>query len=210
MLVRYRQQQVNRRRAIKLRIGALLREQRVRNTEYPRWRKPWLEWLRTGAQLSLQGRWVVEQHLEELETLKARIAKAEKQLLQATAEDVLVSRLQRLAGIGRVTAWMLRAEVGRFDRFNTGKQLARFCGLTPRNASSGMRQADAGLIRAANPMLRSTLIEAAHRLARFDPHWKALATRMRAKGKPTNVAIAAVANRWIRWLFHEVPRMGAA
>ncbi len=41
---------------------------------------------------------------------------------------------------------MLRAEIGRFDRFGSGKQLARFCGLSPRNASSGTRQADAGLV----------------------------------------------------------------
>ena len=41
--------------------------------------------------------------------------------LQATADDVLVERLQQYSGIGKVTAWMLRAEVGRFDRFNTGK-----------------------------------------------------------------------------------------
>jgi len=42
----------------------------------------------------------------------------------------------------------IRAEIGRFDRFRTGKQMARFCGLSPHNASSGARQADAGLIRA--------------------------------------------------------------
>ena len=78
-----------------------------------------------------------------------------------------------------MTAWTLRAEVGRFDRFRSGKQLARFCGLSPKNASSGQRQADAGLIRAADPQLRTVLIEAAHRLARLDPRWWALAGRRR-------------------------------
>lgn len=62
----------------------------------------------------------------------------------------------------------LRAEVGRFDRFRSGKQLARCCGLTPRNASSGARQADAGLIHACNHALRSVLIEAAHRVMRYE------------------------------------------
>lgn len=71
-----------------------------------------------------------------------------------------------LAGVGLVTAATMRAEIGRFDRFDTGKQLARFCGVTPRNASSGARQADAGLIRAGNPQLRTLLIELAHRLIR--------------------------------------------
>jgi len=103
-----------------------------------------------------------------------------------------------------VTAWTLRAEVGRFDRFRSGKQLARFCGLSPKNASSGQRQADAGLIRAADPQLRTVLIEAAHRLARLDPRWRALAGRRRSAGKPGSVVAAAVANRWVRWLYHRM------
>ena len=51
------------------------------------------------------------------------------------------------------------------DRFRNGKQLARYCGLTPCNRSSGDREADAGLVRQANPELRRVLIEAAWLLA---------------------------------------------
>ena len=54
-----------------------------------------------------------------------------------------MQKLLTMSGIGLVTAVTLRAEIGRFDRFRTGKQLARFCGLSPRNASSGQRQASA-------------------------------------------------------------------
>jgi hypothetical protein len=49
----------------------------------------------------------------------------------------------------------------RLRRFRTGKQSAGHCGLMPCNRSSGAREADAGLIRAANPELRRALIEAA-------------------------------------------------
>lgn len=99
---------------------------------------------------------------------------------------------------------MLRAEIGRFDRFHNGKQLARFCGLSPRNASSGKRQADAGLIRAANGELRACMIQAAHRLARLHPRWRQLSVQMRARGKPGSVAAAAVAKRWVRSLHHRM------
>ena len=110
-----------------------------------------------------------------------------------------------------VTAVTLRAEIGRFDRFDTGKQLSRFCGVTPRNASSGHRQADAGLIKAGNPGLRVVLIELAHRLIRLNkPHWGPLARKMFDRGKPKNVVVAAIANRWVRWLFHEMNRDGVA
>lgn len=112
-----------------------------------------------------------------------------------------------LPGVGLVTAVTLRAEIGRFDRFDTGKQLSRFCGVTPRNASSGARQADAGLIAAGNPELRSVLIELAHRLiGRIKGRWADLAHGMLARGKPKNVVAAAVANRWVRWLHHELRR----
>ena len=92
-------------------------------------------------------------------------------LAEQTTNDPLVQKLMTLAGIGLITAVTLRAEIGRFDRFRTGKQLARFCGLTPRNASSGQKQADAGLIKAGNPQLRTVLVEAAHRLMRHDQRW---------------------------------------
>ena len=109
-----------------------------------------------------------------------------------------------------MTAVTIRAEVGRFDRFRSGKQLARFCGLSPRNASSGQRQADAGLIKAGSPALRSVLIEAAHRLMRYDDRWKALTTSLIDRGKRKSVVVAAVANRWVRWLHHEMRSVAQA
>lgn len=204
-LVRYRQQLVQQRRSTKLRMRALLREQRcAAPPEVNAWTCAWKTWLEKEADLSVQGRWVMSKHVQELDRLAQAIQEVEKRLAEATADDPEVARLQELRGIGPVTAWTLRAEIGRFDRFRSGKQLSRFCGLSPRNASSGSRQADAGLIRAANPQLRAVLIEAAHRLARLDEKWRALALRLRSAGKPGSVAAAAVANRWVRWVFHQM------
>ncbi len=204
-LVRYRQQLTEQRRSTKLRMRAILREQRCSAPpEINAWTRAWQAWLQKEAELSVQGRWVMEQHVRDLDRLAKAIQEVEKRLAEVTADDPEVARLQEQKGIGPVTAWMLRAEIGRFDRFRSGKQLARFCGLSPRNASSGNRQADAGLIRAANPQLRAMLIEAAHRLARFDPKWRTLALRLRTAGKPGSVTAAAVANRWVRWLFHQM------
>ena len=139
-----------------------------------------------------------------------RLNDAENRLAEACRADPLVQRLLKMPGIGRVTAWMFRAEIGRFDRFRNGKQLARFCGLTPRNASSGLGQADAGLIKAANKDLRTVVVQAAHRLIRTEPRWHTMAVRLWANGKAPSVTVAAVANRWVRWLFNEVQRPCAA
>lgn len=206
-LMRHRCQLVRRRKDVKLRIRGLLRENRVTRPTVHAWTKAWLAWLHNEAQLSDSDRWIIEDHLAELASLSTRIQAVEQRIRQVIQDDPLVARLMTLPGVGLVTAATLRAEVGRFDRFNTGKQLSRFCGVTPRNASSGARQADAGLIRAGNPELRTVLVELAHRLIhRLDSQWAKLAAGMLQRGKPKNVVIAAVANRWVRWLHHELRR----
>jgi len=203
-LVRYRQQLVDERRNTKLRVSALLRDQRIMNAPARRWTQAWVHWLRETDDLGEHSRWIVDRHLARFGSLIEEIREVESRLEQATRDDPVVSRLMSYKGIGAVTAWVLRAEIGRFDRFCNGKQLARFCGLSPRNASSGERQADAGLIKAGNRQLRATLMEAAHRLIRFDPRWMMFADRLLHKGKPKCVVVAAAGNRWVRWLFHQM------
>jgi transposase len=203
-LTRYRRQLAHDRRDIKLRIRALLRDQRLRGPGVRPWTKAWMAWLRSTKDVSEQSRWIVDRQLERLERVCVEIAEVEARLSRLTANDSLVQVLMEQSGIGPVTAWTIRAEVGRFDRFRSGKQLARFCGLSPRNASSGTRQADSGLIKAGNRHLRAVLIEAAHLLIRFDKSWRQFAYRLLDGGKPKCVIVAAVANRWIRRLYHRM------
>jgi transposase len=205
-LVRHRAQLVRRRRDVKLRIRGLLRENRLRCDRAQAWRKAWMAWLEHEAPLAESDRWIVDDHLAELASLSTRIASLEAKLATATAEDPIVQKLLALQGIGLVTAVTMRAEIGRFDRFDSGKQLSRFCGVTPKNASSGARQADAGLVKAGSPELRTVLIELAHRLIRASGRWGDLARSMLLRGKPKNVVVAAVANRYVRWLHHELRR----
>jgi len=208
VLVRERQRLVKDVRNLKLQMGALLREHRQFCT-HSRWTKRWRQWLAKETQLGEHSRWVTDQRLRRLAWLEGEVRLVERRLEAVTQEDGLVRWLRTLKGIGPVTAWTLRAEIGRFDRFRTGKQLARFCGLSPWNRSSGQTQADAGLIKAANPDLRSCLIEAAWGLIRHQPRWRQLAQDLRARGKPGSVVSAAVANRFVRWLWHQAIRVAS-
>ena len=204
-LLRYRLPLTQQRRAAQLRRRAVLREQRCRAREgLKAWTKAWEPWVRDTAELSEPGRWLAQQHWRELARLATTIRKGEKRLQRLTATDVPVQRWQQQPGIGPVTAWTLRAEIGPLDRFRTGKQRARFGGLNPRHVSSGQRPADAGLIRAANPAWRTVLMEAAHRLVRYDSWWQQFAQRLRAAGQAGSVVAAAVANRWMRRLHQEM------
>jgi transposase len=204
-LVNHRQSLVDQRRAAKLRVGALLREHRAKPPgKLSRWARAWVAWAASAPELSGHARWIVEDLLGEIGHLDEKVAAADARLRAAAARDPLVARLMGEPGVGEVTAWVLRAYVGRFDRFASGRQLSRYCGLSPCNASSGGRQADAGLVRGCNRLLRATLVQASHRLARTEPRWRALAQSMRARGKPAGVTAAAVANRWARGLWHRM------
>ena len=223
-LVNHRQALVDQRRAAKLRVGAVLREHRAvppkaqppkaqppkAGTKAPsRWTRAWVAWAASAAELSGHARWIVQDLLGEIAHLDKKVLAADARLREAAAQDPLVERLMNEPGVGEVTAWVLRAYVGRFDRFATGKQLSRYCGLSPCNASSGPRQADAGLVRGCNRLLRATLVQAAHRLARTEPRWRGLAGSMRARGKCGSVIAAAVANRWARGLWHRMTQEAA-
>jgi transposase len=201
-LVRYRQQLKRSRIELKLQIRALLREERVKPPARA-WTRAWRAWLDQSDALGSAARWILHEQLSRLAELDTHLKRVHEELEQRTAEDPMISALEQQNGIGKVTAVTLRAEIGQFRRFRSGKQLARYCGVTPCNASSGKRVADAGLVKSGNRELRAVLIEAAHRLAQHDPKWRAFRDELR-KRKPYNVAMAAIANRWVRWLYHQM------
>ena len=152
-LVRYRQQLVNQRRNTKLRIRALLRDCRVKApSHFNAWTKPWLAWLETTDQLSGHTKWIMQRHLEQLIERTKQIREVEQLLSKVAADDALVGKLMTYNGIGLITAVMLRAEIGRFDRFATGKQLSRFIGLSPPGFECG-RSASYYSIRPPMPRL---------------------------------------------------------
>ena len=207
-LVRYRTQLVEQRRNVKLRILALLREERlVAPSEAGNsWTKKWLAWVAKVA-LGTHSRWVLDQHLASLTRIVAEIKAAEQRMEEATKDDQVTQQLLAEKGIGLVTAVTMRAEIGSFQRFRCGKQLARYCAVTPKNASSGKHQADAGLIKAGSLPLRTVLIEAAHRLGRYAPKWRAMKEHLRKNKKPGGVIAAAIANRWVRQLYWQFSKL---
>jgi transposase len=200
-LIRYRQALVADAKDVKLRIRSLLKEDCIAETcSATPWTKTWLAWL-AGAALPEHSRWIVEEQRALWTHLEEKIAAVEQRLKEITADDPVVQKLLEQAEVGLVTALLLRAVIGSFQRFRSGKQLSRYCGTTPCNASSGKRQSDSGLVPAGHDDLRAALIQLAKRLPRKDPHWREFKERMRPR-KPANVIAAAIANRWLRRLYH--------
>lgn len=200
-LVSLRNTLVVQRRNLKLRLTGLLRDHRV-NTTHPRWSKSWLNWIQAQGTLPAVGHLIALEILDSLADIATRIGRVEEQMSLFTTDDPIAAYLDRLPCIGKVTTWILHAAIGDVTRFKNGKQLAHYCGITPANASSGKRIADAGLVNSGNTLLRATLMELAHRLSRSSPRWKAFKQNLAARGKPNSVINAAIANRYIRAAYH--------
>ena len=205
-LVRYRRQIVDQRKQVKLRIRSILRLYRLKApvTIKNIWMRGGLSWLRSLRGLPEHTQWLFQRQLDDLDQLNVAIKEISKRLESVVLKDVLASELLKRKGIGVYTAAVLRAEIGTFTRFSRGKQLSRFCAVSPRNCSSGERQADAGLVKAGSSLLKTAVIEVAHSLVRHDSHWRNFAIKLRSQGKPYGVIVGAVANRWLRKLYHEM------
>lgn len=114
-----------------------------------RWSKGWVASVRDNDLLSRHARWIVNDLLDDLKYTDGKIVKAGQRLCEATEGDAVIEKLAEQQGIGEVTAWVLRAYVGDFGRFKAARRLARYCGLSPCNASGGRRGADRRVQQAA-------------------------------------------------------------
>ena len=153
---------------------------------------------------SANALFLLRDHYDTIEYFDKKIGNVTEKMQADVADDPVVKQLLQQPGIGMITAITMRALIGRFDRFRTGKQLAHFCAVCPCNNSSAGKTTTGGLIKAGDELLRIVLVEAAHRLIRHDPHWRDMAVRLRANGKKPCVVVAVVANRWMRKLFHQM------
>jgi len=203
-LVRHRHGLVQQCTQTKLRLRALLRQHRIDCPHSP-WTIKGKKWLLDANNIASKNLlFLLQDHYDTIEYFTKKIVAATTMMETHVASDAVVKQLLQQPGVGVITAITMRATIGRFDRFRTSKQLAHFCAVCPRNNSSAGKTTTGGLIKAGDELLRQVLMEAAHRLIRYDPDWKVMAARLRANGKKTCVVVAAVANRWIRKLFHQM------
>jgi transposase len=98
---------------------------------------------------------------EEIASLSTRIEEIEKQLEVLAKQLPAVTRLRSVPGIGLLTATALYAFVGDIARFPSGRHLASYLGLTPREYSSGLRRRLGRISKRGDAYLRQLLIHGA-------------------------------------------------
>ncbi len=141
--------------------------------------------------------------MEEVRRLEESIEKSEGALAGMAAAIPAVELLREIPGIGPLGATALVAAIGEPSRFDSGREMAAFFGLVPREHSSGTKRWLSSITKRGDTYARTLFIHggrsvlvAAHRSRRPDrlKRW-ALAIEHR-QGR--NRAAVAVANKIIR------------
>lgn len=135
---------------------------------------------------------------EELNEIQQRINPVDKQIQQVAQQDELCQRLQKIEGIGPLTATAITATIGDATVFKNGRQLAAFLGLTPRQYSSGGKERLGGISKRGDTYMRTLLIHgarAALRSARRKHTPKANWMNNLERRRGTSIAAVAIANK---------------
>lgn len=81
-----------------------------------------------------------------------------QQIVKLVQEDEVCQRLMSIPGIGPITAFGVRAEVGDISRFPSAKHLVSYCGLAPVTEQSADKHRNGHLPVACNKVLRYLLL----------------------------------------------------
>ena len=150
------------------RLGKFLLRQGRRPAErMTAWTQRHLDWIRREVKFEqFAQRATLEDYLEEVDHLGQRIARLEKAIDEAiegapAMMRAVVSALQALRGVAKMTAITIVSEVGQLSRFAKARQLMGYSGAVASEDSSGERTSRGGITKTGNAHLRRVLVEAA-------------------------------------------------
>jgi len=135
---------------------------------------------------------------EELQVLDARLERYDRRLRQQGQEDDRIRRLQTIGGIGPVTASALVAAVGDAGQFKSGREMAAWLGLVPRQHSSGGKTRLGHISKRGDSYLRTLLIHGARAVLNASGHKEDRRSKWLqsvAERRNRNVATVALANK---------------
>jgi transposase len=152
---------------------------------------------RTFAQLQ-----VSEWMKELLSNMQPILLALQEKIRALTAQLQAAADPKQPCGFGALTSVVIDREVGNWHRFSNRRGVGSYTGLCPGEYSSGDTRLQSCVTKHGNPRLRAALVEAAWRLVRFQPDYRAvkkwrhlLAKGALATGAARKKAIVAVARQ---------------
>ncbi|MGC5749945.1 IS110 family transposase [Gluconobacter sp. NFX36] len=159
---------------------------------------------RLSAQISARRKQGVSAELEDMDSslkefLESQISELEQRIESVIAEAEELSAkaelLRSIPGIGPVSVSMLLAEMPELGRM-TATEAAAMAGLAPMAHDSGAMRGKR-VISGGRRSLRHVLFQAGLAAACHNPVLKAVAKRLKERGKPHKLVIVAIARRLI-------------
>ena len=143
---------------------------------------------------------LIDQLLEHLNWLDQQIDILEEQIKVWHRQNDDSQRLAQIPGIGVITATAMVATIGDARNFKSGRELAAWVGLVPRQHSTGGKQTLLGISKRGDAYLRKLLVHGARSVAyhigrKTDPD---LWLKKLIERRPMNVAVVAQANKTVR------------
>lgn len=134
--------------------------------------------------------------LQQYEELVEAIQMVEDKLEKLNTKDREVRILQTAPGVGPRLSEAVAAYLDEPQRFENGKQVGCYAGLTPRQYQSGSMDRQGRISGQGNTLLRSLLVEACWLGMRWNPWMRQTYERIR-RGSPSRkkIAITALARK---------------
>jgi transposase len=142
-------------------------------------------------------RLLIQRLMEHLKELDRQVAEMEGQIKAWHHASDLSRKLEKIPGIGPITASALVATLGDAKSFDNGRQVAAWLGLVPRQHSSGGKPTLLGISKRGDSYLRTLLIHGARAVifrARQKVAQEGWLHKLLERRNP-NVAAVALANK---------------
>ena len=204
-LIKYRQRLVKNKTSIQNSIRAIFSGQGI--SAVPKgssaWTKDGLAWFRSHAKplgkiRDIEQLWRGRLHIElqTFEAISKALKKVEDKLNKLGSADSRIRRLQTIPGVGPRLAETVVAFLDDPKRFQNGKHVGSYAGLTPRQYQSGQMERQGRISGQGNRLLRNLLIEVSWASLRYNPWARDTYNRL-LRGSPSRkkIAITALARK---------------
>ena len=138
--------------------------------------------------LSMPARDYLSELYAELVSCDELVKKYESRIISFAKNDEACKRLQKIPGVGPITATAIVAHAGDATEYKNGRAFAASLGLTPKEHSSGGKRKLLGISKRGNGTIRKLLIQGARIVTRY-------ALVAQENSYPTQTWIQAVATR---------------
>ena len=146
---------------------------------------------------------MIRTYLELIKTIEDKIDTLNREIMgqmQRLKEDLEIAL--SISGMGFKSASTILAEIGNYKDFETGEQLASWCGLTPNVSQSADKLVTGSITKQGSKHVRRMLVQVAHAISRMkNSKLKRFFLRIQAK-KGKKKAVVALARKIICILHH--------